>query len=572
VNSSQTPPGDRVPSPLRRWIPEILFLLITTAAGLWAQGRWLDPTGDPGIWWSLLGRLARGERYYRDVFLQYGPLSPYLLSIAGRLWNFSAAFFLIANWIPAVAAGVLLIRAGRPFLSNLERLSLAGFILSVGVFAPAPARLVLPYCPGAVHAICFSLGALLLLQSPDVRSWRGWGGGLLAGLAFCAKQEIGVAALLGLCAAAWTRRPRAASWAVACLAGFSLVALVGGLFALASAPVASLQGESHLWPFAAVPATPWKALFRIVAGVSGPQWARPALEAAQGLAGLAVLLAMAGLLLSRQWRLRRWLACAGILLALMLVRVLDGSPLVPDVHVLSLSMTVAFLVVLLALRDRGRAGRQFLIGFGCFAGLVGARTAFSVEVGGPFSGVSHLSTALTWAVFLFCFVPVLLPGGTAAAVTRRLWVTVLLPVSCYAAGIGIEHLAASDRVPVSTARGHVWVEPRLAPFFQLLSAQLRPGERALILPETNAVDILYGVQSVSPFLIHMPGWLDANAEQKLLVQFERNPPDVVVLFERGASEFRVRPFGRGFGVHLSAWIDQRYRVVQSTSVGKILRK
>ena len=101
------------------WTPEIAFMLVTTIAGLSSSGRWLDPTGDPGIWWSTISRLAGGERLYRDVYLQFGPLSPYLLSLGGRLFGVSPAYFLLANWIPAVLAGLLLgspALAGAPFV------------------------------------------------------------------------------------------------------------------------------------------------------------------------------------------------------------------------------------------------------------------------------------------------------------------------------------------------------------------------------------------------------------------------------------------------------------------------
>src|SRR5262249_36293408 len=138
-------PRTRLSHALADWTPELALVAFTTAAGIWAQGRWLDPTGDPGLWWSLGYRLAQGQRYYRDIFLQYGPLSPYVFALTGPLFGFSASWLLIVNWVPAIAAGVLLLRASRPLLLLRERFALLGFLLGLSVFAPGAGRLVFSY-------------------------------------------------------------------------------------------------------------------------------------------------------------------------------------------------------------------------------------------------------------------------------------------------------------------------------------------------------------------------------------------------------------------------------------------
>src|SRR5215813_12088835 len=135
-------------SRLLGWLPEIALVGVTTAAGLWAAGRWIEPVGDPGIWWSTIYRLANGETLYRDIYLQFGPLSPYLLSLGVRLFGATASYLLLATWIPAIAAALLLLLAARETLNMIERLALAGLLLSESIFAPGMARLVYPYAPG----------------------------------------------------------------------------------------------------------------------------------------------------------------------------------------------------------------------------------------------------------------------------------------------------------------------------------------------------------------------------------------------------------------------------------------
>ena len=94
----------------------------------------------------------------------------------------------------------------------------------------------------------------------------------------------------------------------------------------------------------------------------------------------------------------------------------------------------------------------------------------------------------------------------------------------------------------------------------------------MILPEPNGVDALFGLRSASPLLSHLPGWLDARAEQRLLGTFAHDPPDVVILFDRPTWEYGVAPFGAGFGQGLGKWISQNYSVTAGKNGGAILRR
>jgi hypothetical protein len=567
-------PSSEFPAPgrFRQWIPELSFLLVTTAAGVWAGGRWLDPTGDRGIWWSLLERIAAGERYYRDLYLQYGPLSPYLLSLVARPFHFSALSILLLNWIPAVTAGILLLRAARPFLSNLERLCLCAILMGVCLFAPGSGRLAFSYCPAAVHALCFSLAALLTLQPGGSRRFRGYLAGVLAGLAFCAKPEVGIAAVTALSASVFAQPKGARGWLAQCLGSFCLVGFVGAVFVLSSASFESLRLDSHVWPIALAPPEEWKMLFRIVAGI-GPGLPGRILDSLRGLVFYACLFALIGLLFARERRISRVLPIAGLMAALLLGDAIEGRLLKRNLGFVHLWMTLAFLVAFLALLDRKRERRDFLVAFGIFAGLVGSRSAFSGDISNPYAGVAHLPGALTLLLFLFCFLPQLLPGGGAAArLTRLTWAIALLPVVSLGALIGIVSLAPPNHRSVETPRGRIWVAEGQGALMERVAQELRPAERVLVLPETNAIDVLFGARNASPFLIHMPGWLDRRAEEILIRKFSRDPPDVIVIFERPTWEFGVAPFGKGFGLLLSDWIERNTRLVYAAREGRILRR
>ncbi|HEY4231141.1 MAG TPA: glycosyltransferase family 39 protein [Thermoanaerobaculia bacterium] len=573
---------------LREWIPEIALVLASTAAGIRAGGRWLSPTSDAGIWWSLPERLASGERLYRDIFPnQYGPLSPYLVSWVTRPFAFSSASILIVSWIPAVIAAVLVLRLARPFLSLLERLCLAAILIGVGLFAPGLGRLVYPYSPAAVHALCLSLGALLVIRPPDesgALGWRSWVAGVLAGLAFCCKQEIGIVAAMALVASGLTMsssdRPRGQGpWGgiARCLAGFAAPAVLGVLFVLTSAPLESLRLDSHVWPLAAPPPS-WNRLFRLIAGI-GPGLPGRLLDSLRGLGLAASLFALIGLLLARDspYRPRRFVPVALVLAALLAWDLRDGSLLRRNLGFVHLWMTMAFTVALWAFLDRRRAHRDFLVGFGVFAGLLGARSAFSGDIANPYAGVSHLPGALALLLFLFVFLPEVWPpggkpGDSASRFTRLVWAAVLFPVVCLGAAIGMISLRSPGFRPVDTPRGRIWADRDRADLYRRAALEIRPGERVLALPETNAVDVLFEARSASPFVLMVPGWLDPRAEELLIRRFEQEPPDVVVVFRRPTWEYGVAPFGQGFGIRLAEWIQTHNRLVATSPGGNLYRR
>ncbi len=568
------------PLPVRigRWVkgrvPEIIFLLVTTAAGVWAAGRWIDPVSDPGFSWSLTYRLAHGERLYRDVYFAYGPLSPYLLVLGARLFGYSTVSLALANWIPAIVAGLLLIRCGRRYLSPLEGVSLVGVLLAISLFVPGAGRLVFPYYAGVVHALALSVAALFLLQGmTDRLGARAYLAGLLAGLAFCCKQEIGVAALIALVTPVLLGCKKPFVWLAGLIAGFLSVLTLAALFVLSSAPIESLRWRNHLWPLNASPPAAFQRLYRSVAGFSYPDWALAIRSAAWRLLFQIALCLILGLLVARERSGRRWLPVLCLSIGLAVWWAVEGFSLGNPPSPVCLSMVVAFLVAILALLHPRLEGRIFLVAFGTFAGLAGIRTAFSTITSGSYDGPARFAASLTWVLFLCVLVPNLLASaGRARAYSRNIMAVALLLISWTGAIGGMEALRYPWKQAVQTRQGPIFVTKAEARLFEALSRTLIPGDKALVLPEINAVDVLFGVRSVSPFLHLLPGLLEPTVEKDLIARFEKDPPDVVVIFDRPTSEYGVAPFGKGYGLLLAEWCFRNYRVAESFSAGMILRR
>jgi len=562
-----------LPGWLKDWLPEIVLLLVTTGAGVWAAGRWVNPAGDPSYSWSLGYRLSAGERLYRDIFVPHMPLSPYLLGAWMRLFGASARSVLFLNWAPAVLAGLLLLRCGRFFLTIRERLCLVGVLLATSLLAPGPGRLVFSYNWAVVHALVFSTAALLLLHPESGESpRRAFLGGCLAGLAFCCKQEIGLACLLALVTPMVFPDRRSLRWPWRLLAGFLAIVLPAAVFVFLSAPIESLQRDSHVWPLAVALPPPILFFYRSKLGLA-PGW----IQAAGATIFLDLCrvspLALLALLLTRERRRSAWLRLLAVVAGLGVWRLLDGPGLASPLPTLSLSMSVAFLVAILALLLPDTRGRVFLVAFGTFAGLVAARTAFSPNVYGHYSGPNHYATALTSVLFVVVFLPRILLGDTRAASSLRALVGLaVLAVSGWLTWRGIQSLRHADHVAVETREGPVFTRPASADLFGAIARHSTAGERVLLIPETYAIDALFELRNVSPLLHAIPGWLDRDAEARLVPRLERSPPDLVVLLERPVAEFGSRPFGVGYGLLVAEWCQRNYEVVESLPAGQVLRR
>ena len=557
---------------ISEWLPEIALLVVTTAAGFWAAGRWIDPCWDGGYAWSLADRLLHGERLYRDVYLQHTPLSLLLLAAGARLFGLTTRYILLANWIPAIAAAVLLLACARGLLSTLERLALVGAVLATSLFAAGPGHLVFPYYPGVVHALVLSIGALLLTKTREPPpATRALLAGAMAGLAFGCKQEIGVAALLALATFALTGA-RPIAWITRLLLGFAAVLVPVAAFVLTRAPVESLQRDNQFWPLAFWPSAANQYFYARVSGLAQPHWrAAVVFEAARVLAVIGIL-ALGALGIARERGRSRWLRVLAFLAIVGSFLFWAGRAHFKHLPLLSLSMSAAFAVAVIGLAARSLPLRPFLVASGTFAGLAGARTAFSLGASGHYQGPAHFASALTSFVFLLILMPLLLLGESRAGQLLRTGIGILLlAVAWWQAALGIANLRYPQKVAFDTREGRVFIEPQQADLFAAVARNSSPGQRVVVIPEPYAIDALFQLRDASPLVYAIPGWLTVDRERRLIERFEAAPPDLVVLLERPLSEYGSEPFGVGYGLLLADWISRNYRTVDSLPAGKILR-
>jgi hypothetical protein len=567
------PAPRRLSERLKAWLPEIVFLVATTIVGIWAGGRWVDPCYDGGFSWSLAYRLSQGERLYRDIYLPYMPGFAYLLAAGARFFGPTATYFLLVNWIPAIAAGFLLIRAGRSFLSLFERLALVGVVLATSIFAPGTGRLVWPYAPAIVPALALSVAALLLVRGDSARlTTRALFAGVLAGLTFSCKQEVGVAVLFALVAAALSGLPRPLAWLTRLAAGFLAVLLPLAAFVFSSAPIESLRADSHLWPLSPPPATT-VYLMRAVTGITRPHLFRSARVTVLHDLALLVLLGLVAMVLAKERRRSAWLRVSLLGAGLGAWWLVEGHARGRPFPSLALSMSVALVVMALAFFTKDLPERPFLVSFAAFAALTGARTAFSTNLAGQYGGPGHFATALTSILFVVVFAPRILLGKTrSASYLRGMLALLVFALSWWQTGKAVPVLRYPENVAVSTRAGRVFTAQGNADVLRAIARNSTPGDRVLSVPGPHAIDAVFHLRAVSPLLDVLPGWFHTDMERRLIDRLEKDPPGLVVVWQRRFKEFNAEPFGVGYGLALNEWISRHYRVVESFPTGEVLRR
>jgi hypothetical protein len=270
-------------SPMRLFV---LVLLGTAFAALDLRAG-IGPH-DEGLMLQWGRRIAGGEWPYRDFWCNYLPGQPLLQALIGdTLWGWRVVRALTAG-IAAMLAYLLVRRE-----CDNDRWALAAW-------AGVAAAMAWPLTPGpTASAVALAFGALLA-----ARRHAGWAG-VLAGVAFLFRPEIGVAAALG----AWVLGGRrsltapAAAGAVALAGLLPFLIIAPGDFLSQTFGFAGKQGLQRL-PFPLAPHTtdPNKLLERLFPAIlvaSTLLWAAAALPRRRGGALLALVVAGLAYLLAR---------------------------------------------------------------------------------------------------------------------------------------------------------------------------------------------------------------------------------------------------------------------------------
>jgi hypothetical protein len=502
-------------------------------------------------------RLAAGERLWKDVGYYYGPLAPYAVAGAFRVFGSSVATYVGFGILAAAGTLTALLLAGRRFLTPLASAGAAAVAVGVLAFAPENGAFVAPYAMAALLSIWLAWGAFLLAASGRVGL-----AGVAGALALLAKPEA-APALLGAALATGAWRAGARLLAIAGL----LAAFVYGV-AMAGIPVSDLVSYGPLRHFS-MP-TEFRELYVRVSGL------HPALlgRGVGGfIAGGALLAGWALLLTGLVARRTRRSVVGGTFLAagLLANSVVLREPIVTTgVRGLPLLLAAAGFVAVAELR-RGDASARLPLA----AALVGLafawRTAFWTVPVFPYAPLAAVSSlpAVTWLL------GIRIPRVVDSIRRTRAALLAIVPL-LLAPVLFLPRLVLFYRTPRTEVSGPAgrWFPPgdEGELFSKLVAHLARAGvkDRDLaILPEAGAIGFLLGVRSPLRFEQVLPGHVDARVDHDLAGGLDETRPTRVVLVSRPTPEYGAVAFGREYSVEIAARLARDYTVEERFRVGEM---
>lgn len=145
-------------------ISDIISIIILFGIGIYmayiSWQKWADITIDFGVELYMPWQLAKGKILCRDIWLLYGPFSPYFNSLIFRVFGVGLINLVLFNIILIVVLGYVLYRIFLELTDKIRATAIVAFFLSVFAFpqyvACANYNYVCPYSHGLTHGVLLS--------------------------------------------------------------------------------------------------------------------------------------------------------------------------------------------------------------------------------------------------------------------------------------------------------------------------------------------------------------------------------------------------------------------------------
>ncbi|MCP4205292.1 MAG: hypothetical protein GY769_25560 [bacterium] len=547
--------------------------------------KWPDPMVDFGRELYVPWQLSLGKVLYADIAYFNGPLSPYFNALVFKLFGVSFMALSLANLVLLGATVFLVYRLLSAAASRLG--ALTGTLLFVVLFATSKLswdsgnyNYVSPYSHEMTHGILLCLVALSLLAAyfKRGRTIHVAGIGLALGLTFLTKAEFFIALapalLLGLIGEIWLRRKPAASLLrpLGGLIGFALLppALAFALLSGAAGAAQAWRGTLGTWPHLFARDVLDLPFYRSGMGMDRPlENLHVLLEVAGGYLILLGPLTALALLLRRPLKPAAWAAIGAGLIALALPL---GWWL--ERHLLNLARPLPLVIALICLAQLAIVAgqrrcrdpdRRWLLALclSVFSLTLLLKIFLNVRVY-HYGFVLAMPATLVLVCALVDWVPTWLrsKGGSdklfAAAMLGLLAATAFAYVRAstanyrpviHSVGEGADAFLADRRGPVVRS------------VLERLNVLIEPGATLAVLPEGVMLNYLSSTENPTPFINFMPPEVLLFGEDRMLEAFRGQPPDYIVLTNRGAREYGFRLIGVDYAVQLMAWIEANYDLI-----------
>ncbi|MBN2368897.1 MAG: glycosyltransferase family 39 protein [Vicinamibacteria bacterium] len=566
----------------REW-PYVAALILAFALGLAGSWRrWGGPLVDCGREMNQPLRILHGERLYADIGHIYGPLAPYFNAFLYRLFGPSLGVLQAAGAVSAALILALCYIIARRLTGPAPAFVATLLVMWLCAFKQS-GNFIVPYAYAALYGCALATAALLV----SLRAVEGGregpllAAGVLTGLAFLTKTEMGASAAVAALAAAMLGGGglRRIAWRTA-LVFVPAATLVAGVYGALAAQVGwrALTYEGHLF-YQNLPApilyynkrmfgfeNPWDSL--LLMGVITLR-----------LAFLAALLLLAGYGITpearrrspRSWRrliLAAAALAAAVALTIPLARV-DFGPFLPMPAFL-----IVFLIVTLSRHVRRRrriAGPDrrtaalIVVTLFALAGL--ARMALRVRSGGAYSSYLLPASVILFVHLWQVYLP-RLARFPARAVTRRLALAVLFTLTAGVAIAVVCRYRGRYAHPLRTPRGTMVIRSDQGEAFEsamrFIEKRTAPGETVAVLPEGTSLLFFTGRRNPFNEEIVTPGLLD---EERSIRRLKETDTRLIFIANRPTVEFGADVWGRDYELRLADWIEKNYNLCGTFGAG-----
>jgi hypothetical protein len=563
------------------WGARGLIVAMAIVYAWYTWGHWGDLQIDSGREMYVPVDLLRGKLLYRDIWYQYGPLTPYLQALALELFGINLNVLYVIGMILVISSALLLFEIGRNFELVLPAAMAPAIFFLAESFHPSIFNFVFPYSYTATMAAFFGLACLFFTIKHAITGRLRWllFAALCTSLALLTKQEFGIACLAVLGFEAIASSFARHSWRE----------LTRNCFTCAAGLVPTLLAYGFLiWKVSAKTIfidnwvmTPGTYTMRTIGhyrmalegtrfGLS--EWSTAAFGVAVSIT-LWFVIAYANAFAIKKLQLRRlqyfvFVVLADVVVALIVIGL--GSSAWPGLPwfiaqivfpkgIFLIGCAFMILVIWNVWRTGGQAGDLAKAALAIYAVLVGIRAMMEMWSG----GYAVFFNAPVFLVFTIVVVRVVARGALSLDVQRRrLLVGCMLSAEALLLVLGLLPRHEVVNTPMKTEFGTIYTEADRATLFpQIISfmkSHTRNGKDILVLPESPSLYYFSGMQSPSRWYEAQPGVLDPEQELTLISEADSAHVQYVLLCNRHVNEFGVAPFGIGYDQSIYKWLVANY--------------
>ncbi len=544
-------------------------------------GHWGDLQIDSGREMYVPVDLLRGKLLYRDIWYQYGPLTPYVQALALELFGINLNVLWVIGMILVISSALLLFEIGRNFELVIPAAMAPAIFFLAESFPPSIFSFVFPYSYTASMAAFFGLACLFFTIKHAISGRLRWllFAALCTSLALLTKQEFGIACLAILGFEAVASSFARLSWrelsrnCLTCAAGLVPTLLVYGfLIWKISAKTIFIDN----WVM-----TPGTYTMRTIGqyrmALEGTrfglgEWSTAAFGVAISIT-LWFVISYANAFAIRKLELRRLPSFAfvvGVDVLVALIALTLGTSAWPGLPWLMAQIVFPKGIFLFGCgfmilaawnvwRTRGQADYLAEAALGIYAVLVGIRAMMEMWSG----GYAVFFNAPVFLVFAIVVAQVVARGGLSLDVQRRrLLVGCMLSAEALILVVGLLPRHQVVNTPMKTEFGTIYTEADRATLFpQIISfmkSHTRNGKDILVLPESPSLYYFSGMQSPSRWYEVQPGVLDPQQELTFINDADSAHVQYVLVCNRHVDEFGVAPFGIGYDQSIYKWLVANY--------------